>query len=73
LASLLLQQRQPVKALEIIDELLKEIRKLDDKQMLTECHLTESRIYHALQNIPKCMYFSFSFTVYVLTKLVKTF
>jgi len=53
LASLLLQQRQPMKALEIIDDLLKEIRKLDDKQMLTECHLTESRIYHALQNVPK--------------------
>jgi len=39
--------------LELIDELLAELRKLDDKQMLTEAHLTESRIYHALQNIPK--------------------
>lgn len=53
LAGLLLQQQQPVKALELIDELLGELRKLDDKQMLTEAHLTESRIYHALKNIPK--------------------
>lgn len=56
LAGLLLQQQQPIKALELIDELLAELRKLDDKQMLTEAHLTESRIYHALQNIPKGTY-----------------
>ena len=31
----------------------RELKKLDDKQMLTETHLTESRIYHSLQNIPK--------------------
>lgn len=42
-----------MQALEIVDGLLTELRKLDDKQMLTEVHLTESRIYHALQNIPK--------------------
>lgn len=30
-----------------------ELKKLDDKQMLTETHLTEARIYHSLQNIPK--------------------
>lgn len=54
LASLLLKQKHPGRALEIIDELLKELRKLDDKQMLTETHLTEARIYHSLQNIPKC-------------------
>ena len=33
---------------------ISDLKKLDDKQMLTEVHLTESRIYHALQNIPKC-------------------
>lgn len=53
LATLLLQQKQPTKALSIIDDLLKELKKLDDKQMLTETHLTEARIYHSLQNIPK--------------------
>eukprot|EP01038_Epipyxis_sp_PR26KG_P005073 gene5073-7079_t len=53
LATLLLQQKQPVAALDIIDSLLKELKKLDDKQMLTETHLTEARIYHSLQNVPK--------------------
>lgn len=37
----------------MINSLLTELRKLDDKQMLTEAHLTESRIHHALRNIPK--------------------
>lgn len=54
LASLLLQEKEPVKALSIADDLLSELRKLDDKQMLTEVHLTEARIYHSLRNIPKC-------------------
>ena len=31
----------------------RELKKLDDKQMLTETHLVESRIYHSLENIPK--------------------
>lgn len=53
LASLLHQQKQPSQALEIVDKLLVELKKLDDKQMLTETHLTEARIYHSLQNIPK--------------------
>lgn len=29
------------------------MKKLDDKQMLTETHLVESRIYHSLENVPK--------------------
>eukprot|EP00428_Durinskia_dybowskii_P066765 CAMPEP_0170383608 /NCGR_PEP_ID=MMETSP0117_2-20130122/15562_1 /TAXON_ID=400756 /ORGANISM="Durinskia baltica, Strain CSIRO CS-38" /LENGTH=439 /DNA_ID=CAMNT_0010639315 /DNA_START=41 /DNA_END=1360 /DNA_ORIENTATION=+ len=53
LASLLQQQKQPSAALEIVDKLLVELKKLDDKQMLTETHLTEARIYHSMQNIPK--------------------
>jgi len=53
LAVLLLQRKEPVAAMALIDELLTELRRLDDKQMLTEVHLTESRVYHALQNIPK--------------------
>jgi 26S proteasome regulatory subunit N6 len=51
---LLLQRKEPTKASNIVTELLKELKKLDDKQMLTEVHLTEARIYHSLQNIPKC-------------------
>ncbi len=68
LSSLLLQQKQPVAALALIDTLMAELRKLDDKQMLTEAHLTESRIYHSLQNIPKCMSFFGSADVVALTR-----
>lgn len=57
LASLLQQQKKPSEALEVVDKLLVELKKLDDKQMLTETHLTESRIYHSLQNIPKGSHF----------------
>lgn len=53
LATLLLSKNETLSALTIVNELLKELKKLDDKQMLTEIHLTESRIYHALQNVPK--------------------
>lgn len=52
-SNLLWLKNEPTKALAIVDPLLTELKKLDDKQMLTEVHLTESRIYHALENIPK--------------------
>jgi hypothetical protein len=55
LASLLLTQKKPLEAQKLIDTLLAELKKLDDKQMLTETHLTEARVYHSLQNIPKCL------------------
>jgi len=53
LASLLLQKKDTNSSLSIINGLLSELKKLDDKQMLTETHLTEARIYHSLRNIPK--------------------
>jgi 26S proteasome regulatory subunit N6 len=53
LASLLLQKKDINGALHLMNSLLRELKQLDDKQMLTECHLTEARIYHTLQNIPK--------------------
>jgi hypothetical protein len=53
LANLLLQRRDTMAALKLVNSLLGELKKLDDKQMLTETHLTESRIYHSLKNIPK--------------------
>lgn len=53
LANLLLIKKSTHEALAIINDLLKELKKLDDKQMLTEGHLTESRIYQSLMNIPK--------------------
>ncbi|KAF9506651.1 hypothetical protein BS47DRAFT_387575 [Hydnum rufescens UP504] len=40
-------------ALALIDALLKELRRLDDKMILTEVHLLESRVYRGLNNFPK--------------------
>jgi 26S proteasome regulatory subunit N6 len=37
----------------LIANLLKELKKLDDKMILTEVHLLESRIRHALSDPPK--------------------
>lgn len=40
-------------ALPLIDSLLKELKKLDDKMILTEVHLLESKVNHAISNLPK--------------------
>jgi len=53
LASLLFKAEQYQDALQLITRLLRELKKLDDKQLLVETHLVESRIQHALRNVPK--------------------
>lgn len=40
-------------ALVLIESLLKELRRLDDKMILTEVHLLESRLYRGLNNFAK--------------------
>lgn len=40
-------------ALELITSLLKELKKMDDKQLLVEVQLLESKTFHALSNLTK--------------------
>lgn len=53
LASIYFQQHKFQSALDLITELLREIKKLDDKQLLVEIHLVECKLHHALRNVPK--------------------
>ena len=45
------QQYKP--ALALIDTLLTELKRLDDKMILTEVHLLESRVYRGIGNMAK--------------------
>lgn len=45
------QQYKP--ALALIETLLTELRRLDDKMILTEVHLLESRVYRGVGNFAK--------------------
>lgn len=40
-------------AIALIDELLGELKRLDDKMILTEVHLLESRVYRGIGNLAK--------------------
>lgn len=53
LASVLYHQDLYGEALTLVDALLSELKKLDDKQLLVETHLVESKIHHGLRNLPK--------------------
>lgn len=52
-------------ALALESQLLRELKKLDDKNLLVEVQLLESKTYHALCNLPKVIlcYFCFFFSI----------
>ncbi|KAK7205744.1 hypothetical protein BZA70DRAFT_276940 [Myxozyma melibiosi] len=53
LVSLYIESGAYYDALALINTLLKELKRLDDKMVLVEVELFESKVYHALRNIPK--------------------
>ena len=53
LATIYISKQSYYDALTLINNLVKELRKLDDKLRLVEVQLLESRVYHALGNVPK--------------------
>ena len=59
-----LQQHQS--ALTLIDNLLTELKRLDDKMILTEVHLLESRVYRGIGNFPKAKVSFCSISVFSL-------
>ncbi|CAI4217272.1 unnamed protein product [Parascedosporium putredinis] len=53
LVGLYMAKQSYYEALTLINSLLRELKRLDDKLVLVEVQLLESRVYHALGNIPK--------------------
>jgi len=53
LGSVFLELKKYSEALKIIDTVLFEVRKLEDMLLLVDIHLVETKIYIALENIPK--------------------
>jgi 26S proteasome regulatory subunit N6 len=53
LAAILFKQQKYQESLSTCNQLLQELKQLDDKQLLVETHLLESKIHFALRNTPK--------------------
>uniref|UniRef100_A0A0B7AKS8 26S proteasome regulatory subunit Rpn6 N-terminal domain-containing protein n=1 Tax=Arion vulgaris TaxID=1028688 RepID=A0A0B7AKS8_9EUPU len=53
LVSLFFDTKRYQEALQLGSSLLRELKKLDDKILLVEVQLLESKVYHALSNLPR--------------------
>ncbi|SCW01873.1 LAFE_0E09164g1_1 [Lachancea fermentati] len=53
LATLYYEKNQYNDSLQLINDLLREFKKLDDKSSLVDVHLLESKVYHKLRNLAK--------------------
>jgi len=53
LAGLYLQDSKYAAAIELLEKLLIEVKKFDDKLLLVEIHLLECRVHYAVKNLPK--------------------
>ena len=53
LATLYYQKTQYNNSLQLINSLLSEFKKLDDKSSLVDVHLLEAKVYHKLRNLAK--------------------
>merc|ERR1719401_3214148 len=53
LAGLYLQDSKYAQAIEMLEKLLVEVKKLDDKLLLVEIHMLECRTHYAVKNLPK--------------------
>jgi len=53
LAGLYEQDQKYFSALEMLDRLLLEVKKLDDKLLLVDIHMLETRTHHSVKNLPK--------------------
>ncbi|KAI4387519.1 hypothetical protein MLD38_005346 [Melastoma candidum] len=53
LAALLMETREYSEALNLLSGLIKEVRRLDDKLLLVDINLLESKLHFSLRNLPK--------------------
>ncbi len=53
LASIQLRRGKFDEAIRGLEMLMREVKQLDDKQLLVELHLVESQVHHKLRNLPR--------------------